>query len=474
MAGGVPPGGLAGIGAQPGGNPVLQLLTGIAQIPAAIQAKHERRQVEEQNRLVLDSQRMQVGQQALAPYMQQALADPRLASDPAHIAKMVDIGKKYNVPVALKDGPNPGQRVLDIEAMQPSRSFRSATMADRLQLAGLDPEERVRLGKTMYTDLDGADPFWTQPAFFSFNKGAQEHLQTEVSQKVDALGKGTVQPGEFMRFVRANYAHMKAMGIDADQYLTDEFKHNTAGAMAAAQINKLEALGVHMSNRDALLVAATDEKAREFDEKNITTRRGQDITKSLGQGKLAIAQQNARTAMGRLQVAQQNANTAVSRLDQGERRLDIAAQQLQINKGRFQESVFKDAFQGLDRDYTQAQNLYAKAIGEYNTTVANGQVPPPQLVDQMTAMKKRVDDLEPKVRAGREMLRSQPAAAHQQATGRATTVVGGADVYSAGQLVPENPDYKFTSATKIGADGATYYEVKPAKGGKARWWKPPQ
>jgi hypothetical protein len=461
-------GSINGVGApDERNNPLLALASTIAQIPQQIQAGKQQKQQNELNSLQVLAQKQQMGQQALSQFAQRGQSDPKLLADPDFTAQAIAAAKPFGYSVPLIDGPN-GSKVLDVAALTPNRDYRTAAaqnpdIATKLLALPKGPDRAA--AATQYTNVP--QELLDAEQYVPLSSGAQTALGKETAIQVDKLGKGDLNPREFAGYIRANYANLKASGENPDFYLSEAFQKDTASQLAQAQIARMQALGVHLKNADALAQKLEQDHLYEFGVSNATKRRGQDIQASLGAQRIGIAAQNAQTSIGRLSVA--------------EGQLDIATKNYMLNNTKFTAAQVSNTYNAFKGEYDAAQ----RAVDDASKSLANsvsGADPNAikKLTDQIDPAVKgspaqRLLELQPKLQAARNLVEGQPGRTFQQVTGKPARLLDDESVRSAeygqGRGVPDAAGYTFTGDTTTGKNGETLYRVRGANG-RTRLWKP--
>jgi hypothetical protein len=464
--------------ASPGGfgapdsrlNPALILGADIAQIPEQIRQAKMQKQQDQLTSLQILAQKQQLGAQTLQGFAQRAQGDPKLLNDPTFTAQAIAATKPFGVSVPLTDGPN-GAKIMDVNALTPDADWHASvrkdpTLASKALALPKGPERQAFLSSGGYTNVP--PDVLNAEQYVPLSAGAQNELEKATATQVDKLGKGDLTPGEFAGYVRTNYARLKELGQNPDFYLSKDFQRDTAGQLVKANIDRLNALGIHIKNQDAYEQASLKEKMREFDESDATKRRGQNMTYSLGEQRVGVAARNSSLAVARLGVAEKQADTALKNY--------------QLNANKFMFGQVTSTYNALKSEYDASNRTVTTLRQTIERNVATAQAnntvytPTKEILDQLDPAVKgspaqRLNELQPKLASMQSLIAGNPARAFTTVTGKQARLIDDADVqaqeYGAGRAVPGQAGYTFTGATR--ADGA--YEVRGPSGRK-RYWAP--
>jgi hypothetical protein len=438
-----------------GGSPLLGLFASLAQMPQMAMNKQEQQ-------WKFDQDRVTYGKQALDQLMQQGIADPKLRADPNYQSQFIQIGKKFGMPIPMTQGPNGA--MVDFDALQAPRPMAGMTNEQREYLQQMPTDVRIKTAQTMFSDVNPDDPFFKLDPFVPLNAGRATAIENDLTKNLDALGKAAMSPQDFQKWVRDNYADLKLMKHDPDQYLSDDFAQHSSGLMAQSIMDKAAALNIHWKNEDAVRQQLADQSLQEFKERDATTRYGID----------------------------KRADEAAARITEAQEGLELRAQSLEIQRGKLNDMLNNTALRTnmwLQSSYMkEASNLtstYTKLqsdLDTVNNNIANAQanhVPVSKLatmMEEQIKLKQQLATMAPDVQAAQNNAAEMQTWAVQNAIGHRISLpgqqTGGGIGFTPGKkggAVPGATGYTFTGDTVKADDGSTIYVVTDAHGKKTGW-----
>lgn len=421
----VPPA-IGALSAAPAPSPVpsagTQLLQAIGQAPQILQATQLRdAQAQDQIRDLATKRLQQLASVGIS--------NPQAASHPAFVRQVEQIYSQLGVPV-----PKTAEGAIDVHAMMPKRTWED--VPDELKLKGLGlPPGPGR--SSLFSDVaDMPEDYAKAPMQTALSAAAQEGAQRLVATKASELAMGKIKPNEFAAIVKAN---QNALGDGAQYYLSDAFLEDTLSQAGAANIAKMQALGLHLKNQDQLKAQWLSQQKGEFyaglDEKKRADN-------SLIQSRAAMDQYRA----VQLQQAQQ-------RIEQGNSRLQIELQNSNTMVTRTQIARFSAMLNPVLRDYEATQRLFTQTNSQIQNAINAGVTPDQSLLDTQMQLKQSLENMSGTVDQARAVLHTAPT----QAAG----IVTGQPVVPVKQRLDVNnlpPDAQYSPSRK-------QYRVPKAGGG---------
>lgn len=371
----------------PGPSAGAQLLQAIGNAPQILQAAALQRAQGQDQLNDLATKRLQ--QLAAA-----GISNQSLATNPMYQRQVEQIYKQLGVPV-----PKTPEGAIDVHALMPKRSWEE--VPDDLKLKGLGlPQGPGRA--SLFSDVaDVPQQYLDAPMQTALSPAAQEGAQRLVATKATDLAMGKISPKQFAGIVKAN---QNALGDGAQYYLSDAFLEDTLSQAGAANIAKLQALGLHLKNADALKSQWLNQQKNEF---YAGLGEKQRVDTSLIQSRAAMDQYRSQ----QLVQAQQ-------RIDQGNSRLQIMLQNSNTMVTRAQIAKFSAMMNPVLRDYEATQRLYTQTNSQIQNALNAGVAPDQSLLDTQGALKQSLDNMSGTIDQARAVLQTAPTTAAGMVTGQ--------------------------------------------------------
>jgi hypothetical protein len=430
-------------------NPWAQLGIALGNLPNQQKNAQMQQQLVEQQKLQMEAQKAQVGQQLYGQIGQILAADPTKANDPALLKRAQDIYKATNVPLPFRTDEH-GNTILDVDLLNPTPDYDTMKPADRIKfgadLLSKPVDQRAALiGKmrNVPSELLTADQYIAPTA------GAETQYVKQLGDDVQKVSAGTLDPIRFATMVQANSKIYKAMGVDTSQYLSPEFLNAGISKYASAQIDWMKERGIHLQNADATAKKIADDRAREATQR--ITLQGQALTEHVREFD-ARQQQLWATHIDNMSIAER-------RLADTERGLDSLIGNRTFMQGIQTVTALSKPLTDLRSQYDSAQAQLVSVNKAIAANAAAGNPPSDALQKQYDALASHVAELKPKLDYYGTIVQNAANAAAGGIVGKpviATKPPAPPSTPPAGPdpTKPPKPGYKLQS------DGAGHY----------RWW----
>lgn len=320
------------------------------------------------------------------------LSQPGVATNPAYVRQVQQIYSQLGVPV-----PRDTQGGIDVQAMIPKRTWAEIPDDERLKGIGLPPDAR----KAMFSDVEGVpQDYLAAPMSTAMNPAAMEGAQRTAASAASQLALGKITPGQFAGIIKAN---SNVLGDSAQYYLSDAFLNDTLSQAGAANIAKIQSLGLHLKNEDTLRQTWLSNQKDEF-YAGLGEKRTMDTAR--------IQQMHAMDQFRATQLAQ-----AAARIEQGDQRLQIEMQNANTMVTRAQIARFSATLNPVLRDYESTQRLYTQTNSQIQQALNAGVTPDQSLIDTQLRLKDSLDSMSGTISQARAILNISPAAAAGVVTG---------------------------------------------------------
>lgn len=292
---------------------------------------------------IADAQNKTIGSnvEGLKQYAQILRSSPAAASSPLVQAALKQRFGALGLEVPMKpDGS--GVDVDAMEALASPQPMWTELGADDLKKWEQQPES-VRRAKFP----DAPEAWLSKPVTVPMTAAGEQQIYTNLTQQLDAVGKGALQPSAFLSVAksareRLKHAEMSTAGVD--QYLNpdgtdlaDGLKDQIVGEKTNSDIQHYRDLGIHYQDEDALKTALNKEHMREFDKNYGLNARKVTVDEKREQDQAA----------NMARVASQGAD----RLAQGWQAIQLRQQEFGLNANRLQQADAFNKFKAYDGDF---------------------------------------------------------------------------------------------------------------------------
>lgn len=199
---------------------------------------------------------------------------------------------------------------------------------------------------------DAPEAWLSKPVMAPMTAAGEQQIYGNITQQLDAVGKGLLKPQAFLSVVKSARERLKAGEMSTagvDQYLNPEgtdladgLKEQIVGEKTDSDIQHYRDLGIHMENEDAVKKGLAAEHMREFD-KNY----GLNVKKlTLSERAESVKESN----MARV------ASQGAERLAQGWQGIQLRQQEFGLNMNRMQQADAYNKFKAFDGDFKTMQS----------------------------------------------------------------------------------------------------------------------
>lgn len=349
-------------------NPFIKLSDAMAQLPAQEQQAEDLAETRRKNAM----ERLQMLQQ-------QVSSNPAIAQNASWQNTVKNLYRAAGVPAPLDEAGN-----IDVNALTPKTKLAEAFAKDPTLLQnaqGMSADTRKAVFGSGAYDTTGIDPsFWTAQPQYQMAPGERLYMRRQIGQDFQQMASGDLNVDQFLSWVDFNKDALAALGMDPEQLLhSDPQILGKISVAAQAKIQQMEALGILTKDRAQKEIAEIGTLSSLNDLRKAQTKyytvRADAIPKELQLRQYQI--------MSNIQLKERALDDGESRLNNAMRNTDLRSLGMRLQAAN-QLRVSVDAEQ---REYDNLLNI-AKG---YATNANGSQAVPQSIIDQLNALKPRLD-----------------------------------------------------------------------------------